>query len=128
MFKSLNEEELIVSRVTRVSLSNQTWWAYISHNRAMHKDFYKTNANLDHKKCVLRLEAGDWEVCFQLLAEENSVNIKQLWVKKWCTKGKNRISLGQESKGLDCSIKIWERLWTNALGNLIRTYYLKLFL
>ena len=45
MFKSLNEEELIVSRITRVSLSNQTWLAYISHNRAMHKDFYKTNSN-----------------------------------------------------------------------------------
>ena len=41
----------------------------------------------------------------QLLTEENSLNIKQLWVKKWCTKGKNRISLGQESKGLDRSIK-----------------------
>ena len=34
MFKSLKEEELIVSRVTRVS-----------HNRAMHKVFYKTINN-----------------------------------------------------------------------------------
>ena len=75
----------------------------------------KKEKNLDRKKCVLRLEAGDWEVCFQLLTEENSVNMKQLWVKKWCTKVKNRIFLGQESKGLDCRIKIWERLWTNAL-------------
>ena len=41
----LKEKKLIVSRVTRVNLSNQTRWTYISHNRAMHKDFYKTNSN-----------------------------------------------------------------------------------
>ena len=74
----------------------------------------------------MRFEVRDWEVRFQLLAEENSLNIKQLWVKE--EKRKNIISLGQESKGMDRNIKIWERLWTNALGNLIRTYYLKLFL
>ena len=44
-FKSLKEEELIVSKVTSVSLFNQTKWAYISHNRAMHKVFYKTISN-----------------------------------------------------------------------------------
>ena len=37
----LKGKELIVSRVNRVKLSNQTWWAYINHNMAMHKDFYK---------------------------------------------------------------------------------------
>ena len=37
----LKGKELIVSRVTRVKLSNQTWSAYINHSRAMHKDFYK---------------------------------------------------------------------------------------
>ena len=74
----------------------------------------------------MRFEVRDWEVRFQLLAEENSLNIKQLWAKE--EKRKNIISLGQESKGMDRNIKIWERLWTNALGNLIRTYYLKLFL
>ena len=37
----LKGKELIVSRVTRVKLSNQSWWAYINHNMAMHKDFYK---------------------------------------------------------------------------------------
>ena len=41
----LKEKKLIVSRVTRVNLSNQTRWTYISHTRAMHKDFYKTNRN-----------------------------------------------------------------------------------
>ena len=40
-----HEKKLIVSRVTRVNLSNQTRWTYISHNRAIHKDFYKTNSN-----------------------------------------------------------------------------------
>ena len=64
----------------------------------MHKDFYKTNANLDHKKCVLRLEAGDWEVCFQLLAEENSVNIKQLWVKNDVRREKIESSLARRAK------------------------------
>ena len=74
----------------------------------------------------MRFEVRDWEVCFQLLAEENSLNIKQLWVKE--EKRKNIISLGQESKGMDRNIEIWERLWTNALRNLLRTYYLKFFL
>ena len=74
----------------------------------------------------MRFEVRDWEVRFQLLAEENSLNIKQLWVKE--EKRKNIISLGQESKVMDRNIKIWERLWTNALRNLLRTYYLKLFL
>ena len=74
----------------------------------------------------MRFEVRDWEVRFQLLAEENSLNIKQLWAKE--EKRKNIISLGQESKGMDRNIKIWERLWTNALRNLLRTYYLKLFL
>ena len=37
----LKGKELIVSRVTRVKLSNQSWSAYINHNRAMHKDFNK---------------------------------------------------------------------------------------
>ena len=33
-------------------------------------------------------KTGDLEACFQLQAEENSVDNKQLWVKKWCTEGK----------------------------------------
>ena len=33
-------KELIVSRATIVKVSNQTWWKYMNHNRAMHKDFY----------------------------------------------------------------------------------------
>ena len=37
----LEGTELIISRVTRVNLSNQTWWAHINYNRAMYNDFYK---------------------------------------------------------------------------------------
>ena len=48
----LKGSELIVSRVTRVKLSNQTWWAYKNHNRAMHKDFNK------QKKPLLRYLCG----------------------------------------------------------------------
>ena len=78
---------------------------------------------------ALRGRTGDWEAYFQLQAEENSVNIEQLWVKKWCTKGKNRIRLGQKNEGLDLSIKIWKRFRACAWGNLIHTwYYLVLFL
>ena len=47
---------------------------------------------------------------------------------KWYMKGKHRICLGEENKGLDLSIKIWERLWTCALGNLIHTWYYLTFL
>ena len=32
---------------------------------------------------VLRGRTGYWEACLQLQTEENPVNIKQLWVKKW---------------------------------------------
>ena len=39
-------------------------------------------------------EAGDWEVCFQLQAEESSVN------------------KDQAKKGLDRSLKIWEHMQT----------------
>ena len=39
-------------------------------------------------------EVGDWEVCFQLQAEETSVN------------------KDQAKKGLDCSLKIWEHMQT----------------
>ena len=39
-------------------------------------------------------EAGDWEVCFQLQAEETSVN------------------KDQAKKGLDRSLKIWEHMQT----------------
>ena len=91
----------------------------------------KEKKNLDHKKMcsALRGRTGDWEAYFQLQAEENSVNIDQLWVKKWCTKGNNRICLGQKNEGLDRSIKIWKRFRTCAWGNLIHTwYYLVLFL
>ena len=35
----LKGKELIVSRVTRVKSSKQTWWVYINHDMAMHKDF-----------------------------------------------------------------------------------------
>ena len=38
----LKGKELIVSRVTRYKLSNQTWSAYINHNRAMHKTLTNT--------------------------------------------------------------------------------------
>ena len=41
------------------------------------------------KMCsALRGRTGDWEAYYQLQAEKNSVNIEQLWVKKWCTEGK----------------------------------------
>ena len=70
---------------------------------------------MDHKS-VEHFEAGDWEVCFQLLVEENS--------------GKTTESgLAKRKKGLDRSVQIWERLWKCVCGDLIHTwYYFVLFL
>lgn len=34
----------------------------------------KKDKTCNHKKCVVRFEAGDWEVYFELQAEEDIVN------------------------------------------------------
>ena len=76
------------------------------------------------KMCsALRGRTGDWEVYFQLQAEKNSVNIEQLWVKKWCTKGRQQNPPWPEEWRLDRSIKILERFRTCTCGNLIHTWY-----
>ena len=54
----------------------------------------KQNQNLQSQKMHSAFEAGDWEVCFQLQAEESYVN------------------KDQAKKGLDRSLKIWEHMQT----------------
>ena len=48
----LKGKELIVSRVTRVKSSNQTWWVYINHDMAMHKDFVLLLLLIKKKKAI----------------------------------------------------------------------------
>ena len=52
----------------------------------------KQNKNLQSQKMHSAFEAGDWEVCFQLQAEETFVN------------------KDQANKDLDRSLKIWEHM------------------
>ena len=61
-------------------------------NTTHQKPKQKLNKNLQSQKICSVFEAGDWEVCFQLQAEETSVNKDQV------------------KKGLDRSLKIWEHM------------------
>ena len=63
-------------------------------NTTHQKTKQKLNKNLQSQKICSVFEAGDWEVCFQLQAEETSVN------------------KDQAKKGLDRSLKIWEHMQT----------------
>ena len=72
-------------RKSLISLNNQP-------NTTHQKTKQKLNKNLQSQKICSVFEAGDWEVCFQLQAEETSVNKDQV------------------KKGLDRSLKIWEHM------------------
>ena len=63
-------------------------------NTTHQKTKQKLNKNLQSQKICSVFEAGDWEVCFQLQAEETFVNKDQV------------------KKGLDHSQKIWENIQT----------------
>ena len=75
----------------------------------------KKNSESQKCICISRQETNRFvSNCKQKITQQTKIMalqckcFGQLWVKKRCTDGKNRIWLGQAKKGLDCHVKIWE--------------------